>query len=270
MSVTDELFERNRVKMLDAFDPYTGAYSHVTPYKQTHFIDGMAWVSLVAGAAHRFGDTEVEKKCSQFLNILTTLSATHYNDPLSLRAFGPTDISGRWVQHGKYWVLRKPQAFAGPAAYNWARKQGCALGYDVDTPWTASLFTNGLFAWMFGHATKFISGLEQHMNSVMLAHLLKDDRPPKSMRWMAENNPFWSIITGDDFYTSNFPPMTDMQGGRTIDKGEPTEFHQRDPGPWPGKNHPHKMYQYDIPPAPAGDEYTPACWLFCYYMRSAK
>ena len=267
----DDLFERNRYKVLDAFDPLTGAYSHVTPYQQNHFIDGMAWVSLLAGAARLYGDVKVEAKCVQYLNTLTFLGNIHYGDPLALRSFGPGPISNRWNHHGKHYTLKKPQAFAGPAAYCWARDQGCKFDETgIEKPKMTGLFTNKLFSTIFGYAATWISPLRQHINSVMLAHLLEDDKPPKSLRYYSQNNPFYSVITGEDYYTYAFPPNYDLEGGRVVDSEAPTAFDRRAPGPWPGKNHVTSLYTYDIPMVPVGNPYTPSCWLFCYYMHHKK
>lgn len=269
-------WNRDRVKA--AFDPGTGAFSQITPYKQDHDIDGMAWVSLLAGAAHLAGDTEVEGLARRYLRRLNELSANGGD----IRSYGPTKISDRWeparlIDVGDVYVLRKEQAFAGPASYLWAQEVGCDLpplwgDLRDDTRAWSSVFTNGLVAGPFGWLSRIFRGLDQHVNSVMLAHLLEGDRPPSSLAWAAHDNPFYQYIYGKVMTTMpKFPIQWDIKGAYKERVGKAVPFDRRPPGPWPAKNHPRSEYIMPTPALPqTGDVYTPACWLACYYLVNQK
>lgn len=223
-----------REQVIAAFKPREGyTFSHVLPFTYTNFIDGMAWVSVLAGACKVHGDTEIQELSEGYLNNLILSGKDSRN-------FAPTsDAPAGWKfsEMPGYSYKEKPQAFAGPCALEWAIKQGC----NIEPMWVktvmdkAELYTE--VSWLFGYLIKWIKPLRQHVNSVMFAHMLTGKRPPQSMHFLAENNMIYSWLYAEKC-EANYPNT----------------------GIWPAKDWPGNKEEKK-------QKYTPICDLIGRYLQ---
>lgn len=248
-----------RQKVVQSFDPESGAYSHVTPYKVTHFIDGMAWVGMLSAAAHMSDDTVIAHLADRYLQKLCNLGS-------DVRSFSPYKISDRWESRGDLFVLRKEQAFAGPAALWFAIENGANIDpKDIKKPEFMSkllVMTSGIIGILIKY--NIIASLRQHVNTIMFAHLLQDKTPPRSMKFLTYDNPLYAYVYGELRGTTEWPPLRETENGHTDELKELVPMKDRKPGAWPAKNWPHKKY---VPSGPEiGDEFTPTCELISYYF----
>lgn len=222
-----------RSQVLEGFrEDYT--YSHVLPFEYTNFIDGMAWVSTLWGAALLVGDDEIAAHCGGFIWNLLEVGP-------DARNFAPFQVKSSWVMSPNqpgYWFKRKPQSFAGPAALRFAINQGADIEPSrvVDVRGQAKVFR--ALAWPFGYLIRYVKPLRQHINSVMFAHLIAGARPPKSMHFLAHNNPLYSWLYK-----------------------ERCEALYLNTGPWPAKDYPGNA---EI----KTQTYTPVCQLAAEYLQS--
>jgi len=196
-----------RDQVVSAFIPDDGyTYSHKLPFQYSNFIDGMAWVGMLCGAARIKEDCELIELTEGFINNLLLVGP-------DARNFGPTGkVSSDWLHSGKmpgFSYKRKPQAFAGPAAVHWAVSKGARIDLNrvPDVSGTARFMC--ATAWLYGHLIKPVPALRQHINSVMFAHLMLGKTPPSSMRFLAKDNPVYQYIFGthvqEFIYPSNSP-----------------------------------------------------------------
>jgi len=182
-----------RQQVINSFDTkHLCTFSHEIPYRLTNFIDGMAWIGVLAGAAHKAGDTEVEELCKVWLTTVATVGE-------DARNYAPYQVKDEWLPSKSlsgYWFKEKPQSFAGPAAYHWAIKQGVDLPKDAvrDVEGTAGLLCSA--APVYGWLVKHFTFLRQHFNSFIFAHLLLGKTPPSSMEFSTQNNPFYAYLYG--------------------------------------------------------------------------
>ena len=192
-----------RSQVISCFDPNKHyAFSHVMPVKYEGFIDGMAWVGTLCGAACIAGDTQVKHICEQHINALVESGQ-------DARNYAPVKVDDSWEISPffpGYWIKRKPQAFAGPVGLYWALRHGADLKTDwVPRPFRAASMMR-LIGPVFGYAVRVIKPLRRHINSFMFAHMLVDKTPPRSMKFLTKNNPFYSALYGvkcDYQYPSN-------------------------------------------------------------------
>ena len=177
-----------RNQIIEAFEPLTGNYSHVLPHVYSNFIDGMAWVSLLAGSAKLINDTEVVKLCESYLSVLCSIKDS--------RNYAPYVVADNWIYDHKsmYWIKSKPQAFAGSCLLHWAKEQGVNVDTsNIEKPILLAKFLVYI-APVFGHLIRYIPVLRQHINSVLMAHLLLDTVPPESMKFLTEDNMIYSYL----------------------------------------------------------------------------
>jgi hypothetical protein len=226
-----------RDKVLSSFNSdEKHAWSHTLPYDHSGCIDCMAWLSVLCGAAVRAKDKEIINCTENYINNLI-LSGENS------RAFAPIQVDDSWIQSPGipgYWIKKKPQSFAGPAAFYWALKQGA----NLNTSWVPRVSSEAkqmcMVASVFGYFVRWIKPLEQHVNTFMFAHLLLDKKPPKSMKFLSEGNPLYSWLYRDK--CNNIYPTH-----KTI---------------WPAKLWPNREYpDKDI-------EYSPVCQLAADYLQS--
>lgn len=247
MMVPPELYAV-RQELLDSFEEENGYYYSSKPYGYSNFIDGMAWVSLLAGASRLVGDTEMELKCVRYVQTIMNVGP-------DARSYAPMQVTESWVQSttiDNMWYYPKAQSFAGPAALYFARNQGVNIDgtYDVSDPTsTAKLFCS--LGFLFGYAVRYLSFLEQHINSMFLAYLLRDKKPASSMLWLCEDNPFFSYIAGQQLATT-YPDPRRYIHGETVVRDEVVPLSKRKPSTWIFRLDPRKEY-IDM----SGDGYQP-------------
>jgi len=225
----------NRELVINSFDQdHMCGFSHVVPFRYTNFIDGMAWVSVLAGASHMVGDTEVENLCVRYLTTLVTVGD-------DARNFAPFPVKDNWLPSRAfqgYYYKEKPQSFAGPCSYLWASECGCALPTDFvdDVRSTAKLYC--WLAPLYGLLVNRLDFLKQHLNSVMFAHMLVGKKPPSSLEWTTKDNPFYAYLYGT---------TVDFEYSKHVSA-------------WPAKH----VWGYDED----RDTYTPVCQLASEYLQS--
>jgi hypothetical protein len=249
-----------RAKVLRAFHPDTGRYSHVLPWRESDFIDGMAWVGALTGAAAKAGDADLVAAGTKYLLTLATVG-------YDVRDYADHFVDGWYVSDviPGYFYKRDPQAFAGPAMYYWARKQGVEL---PEVPWMedpsglAKLYV--ACGWLFGALVKPVSFLRQHVNSIWFAHLLLGKKPASTMLWMAKDNPFYSAIAGIKC-EADYPTLTKWSMAEEREEKEILPMIDRQPSAWVVKQWPYTRYVRLG--TPAAEEYTPAAPLAGYYLQ---
>jgi len=221
-----------RDRVISAFRPEEGyTYSHRLPFRYSNFIDGMAWVGMLCGAARIAQDWELIELTEGYLINLLLVGP-------DARNFGPTaKTSPEWERSAHmpgYSYKVKPQSFAGPAALRWAVSKGARVDLSLVPDVTRTARALCLVSPLFGLLVKHIKSLRQHVNSVMFAHLLTDSNTPSTMKFLEIKNPVYQYIGS----------------GAVVD----TDFVYPNTGPWPAKDWP------DSPSVPEGD-YTPLCSL---------
>lgn len=180
-----------RQQVIAGFRPDEGfSYSHILPFAYSNFIDGMAWVSILSGSCRLVKDDVLADICDKYLQTLIDVGK-------DARNFAPFQVKDDWKHSPTmlgYWYKEKPQAFAGPCALYWA----ISCGSTVDPKGLA--IPDGTARWLcrlaplYGLLFRHISGLRQHMNSIMFAHLLIGKRPPDNMAWITAENMVYSYI----------------------------------------------------------------------------
>lgn len=227
-----------RDQYLAAFRPSEMyAYSFVLPFEHTNDIDSMAWVGCVTALARRAHDLEVVHFGRNHLASLILMGE-------DTRNFGKGALFD-WEQADRfpdYTRKIKPQAFAGPAMYEFCRDQDIPLpepGFPDPRP-RAELFCTlapvyGVLLQWFG----WIRGFRQHVNSVLFAHLLLCRRAPRVLHFLAKDNPLYSYICGLPCEVKPYPNT----------------------GDWPAKDWPR------APKAIKEQTYTPACSLAGEYAQ---
>ena len=245
-----------RQEVIDAFDPNDYYYYHTTTKEHSDFIDTMAWVGLCCGAAYKAGDTEVAKLCENNLKQILKVgydARNFVNRKLNDKYIESTTMPGYFYRSG--------QSFAGPAGLQFAIENGADLQSPYDIGSKISWFTfSGSF---FGFFARYITSLRQHINSVFLSYLIENDRPPKSMRWMAEHNPFYSAICRK-IVIEEYPPMNKTTEGKTVERKEIVPLVLRKPSSWLFRGDPYSEYVRDGDPMDWS--YTPISQLTADYL----
>lgn len=187
------MLERIRRQVIDSFDETYDTFSHVIPFHYTNFIDGKAWLTMTCVACYLAGDIEIYQLCFKWLRLLNTVGK-------NARNFAPYQVKDSWKQSKTippFWYKEKPQGFAAPCAAAWANKQGVPIECSKSKKWIKTQAKAMCFvAPLFGYLIRYIPYLRQHINSVMMAHLLLDRKPPESMRFLAKDNMIYSYQYG--------------------------------------------------------------------------
>lgn len=234
------MIEEIREKVISAFRPEDEyAFSNEIPFRYNNFIDGQAWVGMLAGAARLAGDSIVESLASKYLTGLSVVGK-------DARTFAPYKVSGSWLESTAiyfkgYYYKQKPQGFAGPCAIRWAEKLGVYIWPDKKYDYVKYIaMAMVIIAPLFGYLIRFIPYLRQHINSIMFAHFLLGKKPPKSMMFLAKDNMVYS-------YLYRLPCDTLYENT----------------GIWPAKDYPGESeIRID-------KEYTPICNLVGLYLQQA-
>lgn len=222
-----------RQKVIESFDiGHKYAFSNEIPFKYNNYIDGMFHVSMLAGASRIAKDYELMVMCEEYVDNLLAVG----NDA---RNFAPMMVSDSWIPSSKfdgYWYKEKEQSFAGPAMLQWSSDKGVEYKTKMNKKPMAVLLA--LIAPIFGILIRFIPKLRQHINSVMLAHLLLGIKPPVTMEFLAEDNMIYSYL-----YKKKCTVLYDNTGI------------------WPAKDYDDESIKEQ--------EYTPICNLIGIYLQES-
>lgn len=251
--------EEARGLVLSAFHIENYYFSQFVPFGYTNWIDGMAWVGLLCGAAHKVGDTELAQKCELYLNRLMYVGQ-------DARNFAPMQVDGSWVKSEKlegFWFKQKPQSFAGPAGLRFAIDNGANLNDPFQIKRKARWMVLGGSA--FGYLVRWVSWFRQHINSMFLAYLILGKRPARSMLWMCEGNPFFSYIAGEKC-SVEYPSMYRTSGGRTVERDQVMPLSKSKPSSWIFRRWPKSEYLREGVQNTSG--YTPSWQLVGDYLQS--
>jgi len=249
-----------------------GMISQTIPWVPSGYIDGMFHVAMLVGASD---DAEIRIAGVSWLNMLARMGP-------DARNFYHTSLENQypwlreWELRGEYRVKVASQSFAGPAALCWAQRRGLlkdynvrrsysgvkllCKGYNVDSPYSKAKFLC-YCAWAFGYIVRWMPALKQHINTMFLAHLLMEECPPSSMKWLAYDNPFYLYLYGEKHKTE-WPVMSKYSEGNRVDTKSPSKFCERAPGSWVAKNY--CMTQY----LKIGEVYPSAFTPVCQYVVS--
>lgn len=249
-----------RYDVLDAFDD-DGCFYHTTEQNPEGFIDGMAWIGVLCGASLLAGDEVLTYRCTEYLRTLIQVGQ-------NARNFSTRQIDG-WKPAGWLWYKEKPQNFAGPAGLWFANMCGAGLKTDwVPNPTTTARLLCAV-AWPFGLLVKPVSALRQHINSVMMAHMILRKTPPSNLDFLCEGNPLYSFIAGKPcaVWYVNRELWSDYEEVKS-DRVHPLDL--RKPSVWPFKSWPYTAYMPRY--LPGGDrsvKYTPIASLISAYLNHA-
>lgn len=245
--------------VLSAFEPNNYYFSQMLPFGYTNWIDGMAWVGLLCGASYKAGDTELAQKCELYLNRLMEVGP-------DARNFAPLPVTSEWVKSEKLpgmWFKQKPQSFAGPVGFRFAIDCGAHLNDPFHVKNKARWMTRG--GWAFGYLVKYFSWLRQHVNSMFLAYLVLEERPPSSMLWLCEENPFFSYIAGKKC-SVDYPNMARTSEGYSVDTDDIVPLSECKPSAWIFRRWPKSRYVREG--SPQGARYTPTAQVVGDYLQS--
>lgn len=251
-----------RTEVLSAFDPESGCYSHELPRRYSNFIDGMAWVGVMCGCALKVGDIELAAACRRYLVTLIEVGADARNyAPMEREGWKPsTTIPG-------YWYKEKPQSFAGPAGLAFANQ----CGADIELVWVPDIMSTAKMyvslGWVFGYACRWVSALRQHVNSIMLAHLVAGQRPASSLSFLNYDNPFYSAISGVSRETDYATPLREWSEEKTVDGSGLVPMRDRKPNAWIFRNWPYTRYTGSG--TLSSWYYTPTACLCGAYLQAA-
>jgi hypothetical protein len=235
-----------RKKVLQAFNVQNGTYRHVLTDPVIGGIDNLGMLSILAGAAKIAGDTQVQQFAEEWCNTCTSISK-------NCRNFDVVPHDG-WFNTGEYYWKEKPQCYAGPFGYEWARNQGCNLPKIWDVP---------LAKWIAMVPSIFIRylGFKQHLNTCMVAKLLEGNRPGSSWDWAKEDNAFYSYIAGEK---CRIPQMNIYSSKTTKDVKEIVPIQQRQGSQWIWKQWPFtRCIEF------TDREYTPTALLIGEYLQGS-
>jgi len=248
-----------RKLVLEAFNKENYYYSHTLPFAYSGWIDGMAWVGLLCGACRLVGDTELAEKCEGYLKNLLKVGP-------DARNYAPMQVDDSWVPSETmegFWYRKKAQAFAGPAALQFAINCGAKL----KTP-----FNIGFRAWvmrllnpLFGYLVRWFHWFRQHINSQFIAHLLNGSKPPKSMLWMCEENTFFSYIAGIECQVSYPAVWKRYMEGETVDTDKVQPLRLAKPSAWIFRRWPKDKYEGQ--PPYRTESYTPTAMVVGEYLQ---
>lgn len=260
--LNSETVQNARMKVIRAFDAETFYYYSSYPLAYSNFIDGMAWVGLLCGAALKVGDTIVSDLCVKYLRRLLEVGT-------NARTFAPLPVEDDWIQSDfieGFWYKQKAQSFAGPAGLTFAIQCGAPLQCPYDVKSQAKMMTYAGFP--FGILVKYISGLEQHINSMWLAHLILNKKPASTMKWMIEENPFYGYIAGKKISVT-YPNESRYLNGETVRRDFIVPLEWRKPNTWIFRNYPYDEFvDTSGTHERCATQYTPIWMLTAEYLQS--
>lgn len=229
-----------RSLVLQAINPDNFYYSHILPPAYTNWIDGLAWGSLMRGAALLKEDFELASLFYEYTERIMTVGK-------DARNYAPIKVDEDWLMSSimpGFWYKRKPQSFAGPVALKWSNR--CAKlrnkpqvedPFDIDVKAKLMISTG----WLFGSLCRWFEYPRQHINSYWLAYLYFGKKPPKAMLWMAEENPFFSFIAGQKCVVE-YPNYCRVSEGYEVVRETVVPISKCEPSAWIFRRDPFREY----------------------------
>jgi len=251
--------EEARKLVLKSFNKSDFYYNHQSPHGYTNFIDGMAWVGLLCGACHLVDDKELAALAENYLRMLLKVGP-------DARNYAPMKVRDDWIKSETapgFWYRKKPQSFAGPAALLFAINCGAKLDnpFNIESRAKWMRFLNPFF----GYLVRWFHWFRQHINSQFIAHLINDSKPPSSMLWLCEENPFFSAIAGIECSVEYPKSWSRFQKYETKDVDDIQPLKNRKPSAWIFRSWPKAEYTGALPYA--GSAYTPTAMVVGEYLQ---
>ena len=222
-------------EMLDAFHDDHFYYYHTSNKEYSDFIDGMAWVGIMTGVAYKLRHMDLAMKGEGYLKNILAVAP-------DARNYAPIKVNDKWQASNNmpgFYFREKPQSYAGPFGLSYAISQGADIDNPFDVDGVAKTMTSlGLF---FGVLVKHLSFLEQHINTIWLAHLHRRKRPAGTMLWMCEENPFYSYIAGKKC-DAKYPDPRRYENGRNEETKKVQPLHKCKPSTWIFRRNPCDHY----------------------------
>ena len=243
-----------------AFEESTGYYSHTIPHGYSDFIDGMAWVGLLCGASRKVGNFTLADKCQRYLQTLIDVGK-------DARNYAPIQVSDDWKPSQSiagYWYKEKPQSSAGPLALEFAMRNGATIQvpeYLQEKIEHGKNLTTWGFA--FGLASRGVSSLRQHLNTMFMAYLASEKKPIWTMRWAYKENPFFSYIGGVKC-SVKYPGNRKLMNVQKFKRWGVAEFEKTKPNSWVFRRDPFVEYTGEA----TGHQYTPIWMVVGEYLQS--
>ena len=248
-----------REKVLNAYDPDTGYFYSSIPHVYNEYIDGMAWNTVLIAACRKDGDFEHAGLAERYVQTIIDVGK-------DARTFAPMQVDDDWIASTNIpglWYIEKPQSHAGPLGLKFAMDNGAKLNVpDYLKEKGKSSIKLTMLGWVFGYAVRRISSLKQHINTMFTAYLAKGKKPSRSMRWMYEENPYYSYIGGKKC-SDEYPDMRKLVN-KTSTKSKtvvPMKFTK--PSTWIFRRDPFLRYEGDH----SGQEYVPIARLSAEYLQ---
>ena len=248
-----------RQKVLDAYDPDTGYFYSTIPHKYDGFIDGMAWNCPLIAACYKVGDMELAKKAERYVQTIIDVGK-------DARTFAPFRVKDDWIKSKNIeglWYKEKPQSSAGPLGLKFAMDNGAKLNVPdyLKEKWESGMNLTKL-GWAFGFSVRYISSLKQHINTMFTAYLAKGKKPSWSMRWMYEENPYYSYIGKKKCFVE-YPDMHKLANTKKTESKKVVDMKYAKPSTWIFRRDPLTKYEGDR----TDIEYTPIARLVGEYLQ---
>jgi hypothetical protein len=262
------MFDSNnesRIATLAAFNIDTGYFYNEKPYRYNGFIDGMAWVSILAAAANRVGDTELAEKSRVYVQRIIDVGK-------DARTYAPFQVDSDWKQSSAipgYWYLEKPQENAGPLALKFAMDSG--VNFNVPDYLKKKIDSALRLRYLgipFGIAAKYVGGVRQHIDSMFLSYLAAREKPAFTMKWLCEENPLFSYVFKKRCFVA-YPKDRRYVNGESKEESIIVPFAEAKPSIWPFRRDPYSRY-FDASGTGTltEDSYTPIYKVVGDYLQS--
>jgi len=248
-----------RSKVFEAYDDDTGYFYSEIPHRYNGYIDGMAWNTVLIGACRKIGDIELAVKAERYVQTIIDVAD-------DARTYAPHQEDKSWKMSPNipgYWYKEKPQSHAGPLGLKFAMDNGAQLNvpYYLQEKWRSSMKLTKI-GWAFGYSVRYITALRQHINTMFTAYLAKGKKPPRSMRWMYEENPYYSYIGGKKCEIE-YPDMHKMENKKKTKCKDVQHMKYTKPTTWIFRRDPYAKYE-----GTKGNlEYTPIARLAAEYLQ---
>jgi hypothetical protein len=253
-----------RVEVIKAFDSETGYFYNKTPYCYDQFIDGLAWVGTFVGACLKVGDTEGANRGITYCSNILLVGK-------DARTYAPTQVKPEWKASTTmpgFWYYEKPQEAAGPLGLKIALNHGATITVP---PYMNDKITSALsltrYGWAFGVVARYVKAIRGHANAMFMAYLASGKKPPSTMLWLCEENPFFSAIAGKKCDVT-YPPRRRFVQGKTKTVNRVVALQNTEPCIWPFRRDPFSCY-YDAGSGELTDDaYVPVYKVVGDYLQS--
>lgn len=256
-----------RDEVLNAFNSENYYYYNDSRLGYNDFKDGMAWTGLLCGACLKAGDPtalKIARKCEEYIRNIINVGP-------DARSYAPIQVEEDWIKSGTMpgmWYKKDAQSFAGPAGLRFAIDCGAQLNTPFKIMSRARLYVSlgGLFGTLLDWPL-IGKMLRQHVNSIMLAHLITKSKVPESLMWLVRENPFYGYIAGKKMEVVA-PPSARYVQGHSEERKEVVPLAKRKPSTWIWRNWPKSEYVADIS-IPQDWSYTPAAYVTAKYLQDS-